>query len=233
MQKDDLITSKFRIQLPLAIQPASRSLAALHVTRARLLHHPGPETDVLRDTHCTKCGVFLLDGTGSVRLVRKARRTKGKKNAKSPGPRPYDRVLRRSCRMCGSVEDVPLEKTGRGLSVDNGNVDGPEATKLLIARTPSVATPPTGQTSATSSRPPSVAPNAVPPPPPPPSSKASTSAEKSPVPSQSRVNLDARAKSRPKKKSGLQDLLARNRERQEQEKKAGAGAGLAAFLQGL
>lgn len=130
MQKDDLITSKFRIQLPLAIQPASRSLAALHATRARLLHHPGPETDVLRDTHCTKCGVYLLDGAGSVRLVRKARHNKAKKNTKSPGPKPYDRVLRRSCRVCGSVEDVPVFSTDAGLSVDNDSAGDRAAAKL-------------------------------------------------------------------------------------------------------
>ncbi|KAH9943456.1 uncharacterized protein BXZ73DRAFT_74401 [Epithele typhae] len=46
---------------------------------------------------------------------------------------------------------------------------------------------------------------------------------------------DTRNKARPKKKPGLQNILARNRERQEQEKErdGAQGLGLSAFLHGL
>ncbi|KAM5540492.1 hypothetical protein V8D89_005950 [Ganoderma adspersum] len=51
----------------------------------------------------------------------------------------------------------------------------------------------------------------------------------------SSVQDKAKAKACQKKKSGLQNMLAKNRERQEQEKREGGGqsAGLSAFLQGL
>lgn len=47
--------------------------------------------------------------------------------------------------------------------------------------------------------------------------------------------ISQQPKSRPKKKTGLQDLLSRNREKEQKEKnsKPGAQGGLAAFLEGL
>ena len=67
------------------------------------------------------------------------------------------------------------------------------------------------------------------PPPPPPSSSAKAGPPLAP-----NGRDEARGKARPKKKAGLQNMLARNRERQEQEKRDGSqGQGLSAFLQGL
>lgn len=253
MQKDDLSTSKFRAQLPLAIHPVSPTLAALHATRARLLHHPGPDTDVLKDTNCTKCGAYLLDGTGSIRTVRKTRKSRTKKGPKTS--QPYVRVLRRSCGMCGCEEDLPLGVAKEAMpKVGPIAATGPStlptqqragssqsfAASTSIAsqsRSPSIV--PLRQSSPVPSsmhtRPPSAAPSPIATPalPSTANSKVSTPFKLSPAPSPAPSTLDARAKARPRKKAGLHDMLARNRERQEQEKKAGVGGGLAAFLEGL
>ena len=244
MQKDDIVTAKFRVQIPCVLQSISPSLAALHATRARLLHHPGPETDVLKDTNCTKCGAYLLDGTGSIRTIRKTRSFKGKQRPK--GPLPYARFLRRSCRYCGCEEDLPMETVKEvALQANRAPMAAPTPALASAASTPtptqsrstSVIPPRTSSAapSPPSTRQPSAAPStlstlahtsSL-------SSKAPTPSKPSPATSPAPTALDARAKPRAKKKTGLQDMLARNRERQEQEKKASSGGGLAAFLEGL
>ena len=117
---------------------------------------------------------------------------------------------------------VPLEGAG-GDAAPRG--DAKETTTTPV-ESPAPSAVPSRQPSAT----PSVASKA----PVPSGSSAKPPAPFKPpsTPSQAQT-LDARAKSRAKKKTGLQDMLARNRERQEKEKKAGAGTGLAAFLQDL
>jgi hypothetical protein len=248
MQKDNLATSKFRVRLSSVIYPVSPSLAALHATRSRLLHHPGPDADVLKDTNCTKCGAYLLDGTGSVRIVRKTRRSRTEHSMK--GPQPYVRVIRRSCGMCGCEEDLPLNVTKDITTVPPGFPPLSVPQRASTSQTSATSTP-IASSSAVSSRQPSASPTSIhtatPPAAPSPSpagtvtqpssapSKISTLSTRSPAPgaTPSTLNMHASAKVRSKKKAGLHDMLARNRERQAQENKARTSGGLAAFLEGL
>lgn len=235
MQKDDLITARFRVQLPSVLQHASPALAAFHATKARLLLHPAPEADVLRPTHCVRCGAYLLDGTGTVRAARRPVR------GQTRGAKPYVRVLRRSCGSCGGEEDVPLEQAEAVARQACANAGAAKASVQPALPATQRATPDTPAT--VQSRPSSLAPSRQPSQTPstaPSRQHSQTPVATPPVPSRTATPAvgpaqnapDARAKSRPKKKTGLQDMLARNRERQEQEKKA-AGGGLAAFLQDL
>lgn len=245
MPPTDPLTS-FRLLTPLTLYAASPALAALHATRARLQLHPAPAADVLRRTHCAACGAYLLDGMGSVRVVRMPQRNQ--KAKKRGGGKPYARVLRRACGVCGGVEDMPVQEEGAGK--DERAHSGVSAASTPIptsSRSPSVAAAPpksqlpspaipSRQTSLTPS-----APSSVPP------SKSSTPRTLSPAPSTVPPQASAQAPrasahsqtahgaKRAKKKAGLQDLLARNRARQAQESTAAgsAGGGLAAFLQGL
>ncbi|GJE85022.1 hypothetical protein PsYK624_010990 [Phanerochaete sordida] len=249
MQPEDLATARFRAALPAVLQPASPALAAFHATRARLALHPAPDADVLKTTNCMRCGAYLLDGSGAVRVVRRAL---GKGRGRGRG-RPYVRVLRRSCALCGCDEDLPLEKSapkrearaGAAASLatapvpsgaaKTGSVQSAGASTPLAAQSRLSSAAPSNQLSRTPSAAPSrqssQAPTSQPTPVPSSASgKASASSKASLAPAQN--PLDARAKTRPKKKTGLQDMLARNRERQEQEMKAASG-GLAAFLQDL
>ncbi|KAI0375621.1 hypothetical protein BV20DRAFT_1032064 [Pilatotrama ljubarskyi] len=232
-------TAKFQLALPSLLTPISPHLAALHATRARLLY---PADTSLATTHCTRCGSpFLLTG-GRTRSVRKKRR---KSAAGAPS---VMRLLRRSCRACGYDDDVPLNPgnapafpntrdRARRKSSSTPHATSAAATAAKPATSASIQqhapvsqphAPGSLQSPATpgSSRSSSLAPG--------PRSTPTPTAAGSLKPAQAGPSRPeaSQAKSRPKKKAGLQSLLARNREKQEQEKKR-EGQGLSAFLQGL
>ncbi|CDO75569.1 hypothetical protein BN946_scf184858.g9 [Trametes cinnabarina] len=246
-------TAKFQLALPVVLSPISPHLAALHATRVRLLY---PGDNLLAGTHCTRCGTPFLSTGGSIRSVRKNPR----KNS-SARSHVSLRVLRRSCRACGFDDDVPIDSANppvfpkvRDRARRNSSSAAPRAFGTAPATPAAVpasaqhaplsqphaprslqspATPASSRSasiaSASSSSRPSPAP--VPAPIPPGSSAKSVQG----VPTSHQPSA-AQAKSRPKKKTGLQTLLARNREKQEQEKKRAEGqgqGGLSAFLQGL
>ncbi|PSS05418.1 hypothetical protein PHLCEN_2v3907 [Hermanssonia centrifuga] len=244
MQPSEPATSKFQFNLPCVLQPVSPALAALHASRARLLHYPEHTAEALNLTHCSRCGSYLLDGSGRIRTIRKTPRAEGKARVGTPSVR----VLRRSCSVCGHDEDVPVAKGNaekfpgvpkrRKTSMKVGTMppeqdatlpEAPASRKNVASAVPTRESTPVNATlSRSSSAVPSLQPSRFTTPVPTPSSRSRSSAP-APTPSQS---SSSRSMSRPKKKSGLQDMLARNRERQEQEKKADGG-GLAAFLEGL
>ncbi|TFK89813.1 hypothetical protein K466DRAFT_9811 [Polyporus arcularius HHB13444] len=232
-------TAQFQLAVPSLLATISPSLAALHATRARLLHPQAHPT--LAGTHCARCGYPLLASDSQTRSIRKKRR----------GPSTPRRVLRRSCGSCGHDEDVPL-------AVDDAPTF-PKVRDRVKRKSPSTAPsqPRASRASPAELSSPSPLPvpliprssqpiarssqsTPIPSRPGPPAratTKAARSLTSSPAPSSSasQAQDQTRTKARPKK-PGLQSMLARNRERQEQEKKRGEGSsrqGLSAFLQGL
>ncbi|OJT03786.1 hypothetical protein TRAPUB_5608 [Trametes pubescens] len=215
-------TAKFQLALPHLLAPISPHLAALHATRARLLH---PADSSLADTHCARCGAPFLATGGHTRSIGK--RTRKARN----GVAATVCILRRSCGACRHNDDVRLNAGTASAPAFPGTRNrarrkSSTAPHVSVSATPVVSVSAqqqhalVSQPRASRSLPSSATPG---------SSRSSTIA---PTP-----QLDptlAQVKARPKQKTGLQALLARNREKQKQEEdKKRDGQGLSAFLQGL
>ena len=206
---ESLITSRFQLNVARALNPVAPSLAALHINRARSLQEQYLGTcDNLALSHCANCGAFLLDGTGSMRIIRHAR-TKRRPKREGQSSRPV-RALHMLCSVCGHEGEVPVE-------TDNASIHLPITKKEVDAIVPisgssNVALPIEQSESKTILRNPQ--------------------SRGAPSPA-SAFHPAPRPKVRPKKSTGLQDMLARNRQREEQDKKKQTGSGLSAFLDGL
>lgn len=232
-------TAKFQLALPSLLTPISPHLAALHATRARILY---PADPALADTHCTRCGAPFLATGGCTRSIRK------KSRHSKDDPASGLRTLRRSCRVCGYDNDVQLSTTNTP-AFPKTRDRARRKSSATVPRAPGAATFTVSSSSSAQQakqQPQTRAPESQPlPPSATPSSSRSSSlvppprSVATPVPAESTKSLPShgsvQSKPRPKKKTGLQSLLARNREKQEQEKKrdAGQGQGLSAFLQAL
>ncbi|KAF7793659.1 hypothetical protein EIP86_004774 [Pleurotus ostreatoroseus] len=243
---DDPSTSKYQHTLPWALQNIYPALAALHATRTRALHLPNRPSDPLTSTHCARCGTYLLNGMGTVRTLRKTKRALG--GSKARPAVSYSRKLRRVCNVCGHAEDIPLDNAKapsfprvRRRGADEKSVLIPMKAlgkTALLPREPvqSQSDSIKGSAASSTSRASSVVSaqntprtaSLVSTPPPQASAKSS-----SPSASSASESGPTRMRARPKKKSGLQEMLARNRERQEQEKRSGTSGGLSAFLETL
>ncbi|KAI0771609.1 hypothetical protein BD413DRAFT_604378 [Trametes elegans] len=241
-------TAKFQLALPSLLAPISPHLAALHATRARLLH-PSDADPSLAGTHCARCGIPLLLSGGRTRAVRVHKKSKTSSRP-APAPQSFARVLRRSCRACGLDEDVPLVGTASAPAFppvrDRARRTPSAAPRVPRAAAPAsesarvgVHAPPVSQPHPARSLHPSETPAAsrssshAPIPPPAPGPLRAPAASTGPAPGRPQAEMGtAQNKARSKKKAGLQSLLARNREKQEQEKKR-ESQGLSAFLQGL
>ncbi|OBZ70402.1 hypothetical protein A0H81_10008 [Grifola frondosa] len=211
-------TTQYQLALPLLLSRVSPGLASLHASRARLLN---PTDTSLLVSHCSKCGAHLLDGFGMVRSVRKKRRLSSGSS--------FARVVRKSCKICGHAEEVPIETTNATLfPKPRAGIKPQHVSSFNASYSPATSQPsaPSQPTVSSLSRSPSVNP---------PSSGRSSERSSTPIMSSqepSSVLAASRSQARSKKKSGLQQMLARNRERQEQEKQI-KGQGISAFLQGL
>ena len=197
-------TAKYQLSLPFALLPASSSLAALHATRARILHPT--ESAFLDSTHCVKCGSYLLDG--QVHMARPVRKSSARQDGR--------RVMRRICVVCGFSHELP---------VDRGNAASFPRTRK--AKASATATQPVQKLFKSAVEPPLLLS--------PSPSISSSNPRSAPNPSSSDHSAPAHSKLRGKKKSGLQDMLSRNREKkakQLEERSEGLG-GLEAFLSGL
>ncbi|KAI9063261.1 hypothetical protein FKP32DRAFT_1592713, partial [Trametes sanguinea] len=213
----------------------------------------------LAGAHCTRCGTpFLTTGAGSIRSIRKKRRQTSESPSGSDNVAVV-RVLRRSCRACGFADDVPIDSANaptfpkvrdrarRKSSAAPPAARAPGAAPVKPAAVPAPAQhAPVSQPHASraaqspatpaSSRSSSIAPSSRPSPAPASAPASTGSSMKSSPTITSQPQIGSQVKSRPKKKTGLQSLLARNREKQEEEKKRAENqgqGGLSAFLQGL
>ncbi|ESK96059.1 hypothetical protein Moror_7404 [Moniliophthora roreri MCA 2997] len=196
-------TRKFQQSFP-ALLSSSPQLAAFH--NSRNLQYSAGEADQPSDS-CQKCGAFFhlhydIEQCGT-RLVRtKKRRT---------SPR---RTVQRTCGNCGWIDRKTVTDGSASLFQRRKLASERRPVDLSIssdkkARDSQIVIPPVLSRNQVSVTPPPI---------------------HSPTPEIPGVTKQSR--NRPKKKTGLQEMLARNRERQEREKKAGQES-LSAFLSGL
>ena len=205
-------TTKYQLSLPFVLLPASPSLAALHATRARILHPT--ESAFLDSTHCVKCGSYFDD---EIQPVKRRKAFKGE---------GYIRVMTKICRSCGFCYEIPIDG-GNASSFPRtrkarASISVPAPLSERVLTKPQILVV---ETAFNQQRSPSVASSN--PQTPYPSHPPTASSSKPPVP--------ARSKTRPKKKPGLQDMLSRNKQKEAKAREAkneGQG-GLAAFLSGL
>src|ERR1700733_14537787 len=170
-------TTQYQLSLPFVLLSASPPLAALHATRARILHPT--ESASLDSTHCIKCGSYLLNGDGAVSIVRPS---KGRRSSER-----LRRVIRRTCGICGFSHDTPIDSSSDYLfpRIRKNTISSDTTISAPVAQyQPSEEAPETSKCSLS----------------PPQSSSAGSYNANPTVPSAQR-----RSKSRAKQKSGLQD----------------------------
>jgi len=183
------MTANYQLSLPFALLSASPSLAALHATRARILHPT--KSAFLDSTHCINCGFYFTHAD--------IQRPTWKSSSQ--------RVMKRTCRACGFRHEIPVDSGNAGLF--------PSTRQLQLSLHPlSEKTHPKPEASSL------------------PLSSSSVGSHRIARPS---PTLPPVSKSRAKKKSGLQDMLSRNREKEAKQREAKNEelGGLAAFLSGL
>ncbi|EGO01906.1 hypothetical protein SERLA73DRAFT_71063 [Serpula lacrymans var. lacrymans S7.3] len=213
-------TVKFQCNLPFALLSVSPALASLHASRARLLLPDSASNS--NSTQCSKCGAYLLDGQGTVRITRthkKRRRVRGQDD-------DNHRQISMLCHRCGYCDRIPFKSTAPNAFPQTRK---PKAHPPRSENIPSKASSPPAEvlplTPQVSSSPISaiVAPTQA--------TVSSTPARRAAT----APDASARIKARPKQKSGLQEMLMRNkkREAEEKSKKSIPQNTLAAFLSGL
>ncbi|KII95140.1 hypothetical protein PLICRDRAFT_169820 [Plicaturopsis crispa FD-325 SS-3] len=204
-------TAKFQLNIPATLLSASPGLSALHASRFRSINTT--DAALLDQTHCASCGVFDAGSTSSVRTARPKKRRR----------QSTSREMLKTCGVCGYETRMPLE-TGNAALFPRTKKTRHAATataSLSVPRSvvPSVAAATPATTMAPTPSQPSF---------PSPDRRSSSVNPADPGP---------RSGTRPKKKSGLQNMLARNREKaaaeQKGSKEGAPSSGLAAFLSGL
>lgn len=218
------VTNKHRQAFTLALRNVSPSFAALHASRLRLRpesedHRAGVQTPPLTTLTCLRCGYTSVH-VRIVRLKQTQQKRRQNQNQASSHVIPQDtlaRVIQRTCTTCAFVERIPVP---RGAAVVFGKT--PRRTKAVVD----------GSRAASSSDTNAVVIQGAPTP-------STGSGSPSPWQSPQPQIQHPKKTSRPKKKSGLHDLLARNRQRQQHHDRDremdgdAAGSGLASFLSGL
>lgn len=230
----DVHTSKFRNSIPYTLLPVSPSLAALHTRRT-----PRKDTELVTE-NCTRCGFYLFAGDSSTRVIRnnaKRRRADGA-DVRSSNSKTT-RARQTTCFQCGWVSVSPLERGSASLFPRRKRSDSTSQPSNITmdAKSPeqrSIAEAVISFPMDHESR--ALLPKAE-------------SHELSPAPTSHMSTMDGpsakgvvtsttpRSKSRPKKKTGLQEMLAHNRAKEEKARNASnatAGrSGLSAFLDSL
>ena len=231
----DSATTKFQLAIPCVLDQISPGLAALHATRAHRAH----DVDVsFSPPRCPRCGASFLHGAGSIRIIRRTK-TKKTQRANSTAPATQSRFngtsrfMRYSCSVCGSDEDVPVNASNEGVldmpqprkrkAVDQRVQSVSSTTTLVHAEKKSKIEPPSAQPAARQA--PASTPVSL-------ATQPAVSSSPGRLSGAAAKDTPSRGKSRPKAKSGLQALLAKNREKQEKDRQQSTG-GLSSFLQGL
>lgn len=251
----DSLTANFQLNASL-LSTFSPSLAAHHASRARRTAASHPYALALSPLHCPRCSRFPV----TTRVIAKQRRTSGTKKtmhslhaqgqSSKRGPRVY-----KSCAACGYVGDEVAERKegGRELNVPRATANASRTASPLphfetlaspsistfispeVIKVPEAASNVHSNSTTTDSKR-NVRASV--------SGLTPVSRSSSPIVPASSVithptsNLSQSSSSstkRQKKRSGLQEMLARSKE-QSGKRKAGEaqdGGGLAAFLRGL
>lgn len=212
-------TAKFQHALPFALYSISPELSARHAVRARQLN---PE-DVQHPFVCGKCGVILLAGTRTSRgRVQAPLRSRNLGNGVESCQAATTKGYQKKCNNCGHIEPVLVDsarahsfpsvrKRQSALAASNV-VPGNLAPDFVIEE---ITNSTSSQSKATIS-PPAVQPEII-------AAKAS----------ESLLSKPPNNPSRKKKKSGLQELLSRNRQQISRSTTSTTPAKLSDFLNGL
>lgn len=225
-------TTKFQFALPYVLSSVSPGLAALHAIRAQRAH----DVDISYNSpRCPRCGASFLHGAGTIRIIRAKKSTKRHHGAAQP--RSASRLLRYSCAICGSDEDIAVDSS----SADVLSIPQPRKRKREAQHVPHM---PSAITSLRIEKKPKTETDLAP---------SSVLPAKRQVPASTSVPVTAKlpatlssskpaeaasktgsshSKPKPKAKSTLQALLAKNREKQQQNCQENT-QGLSAFLQEL
>ncbi|KAK1236640.1 hypothetical protein PQX77_000192 [Marasmius sp. AFHP31] len=220
MADSDPATKKFQTAFPtlLGLTP---QLAALHNSRA-LKHRSETAVDAPFDV-CSQCGAFLYCqthfGNEACQSTTRLLRTKSAQAEKQRA----NRVVQNTCGNCGWLTERVVENGNAALFPrrKRGRTSTTRTSLTSSDVKPTILPPVTHQDDQIAPSIPSG---------PKPLSQQSSSITPAPSSQASR--------SRPKKKSGLQEMLARNREKEEKQKQSASAqksqnSGLAAFLSGL
>ena len=210
------LTDEFRRVLPFALYSASPKLSALHATRRKLiaLKSTTPDSNIASTSSCPKCGVLRLTRRCTSRTPL---RTGGSRASKDPNDLKVSPRGTATCANCGSTyqatstakhptPSVRHMKRRRSRAINN-EIDIDSSTSETPAGARPIETNPISTTANSSARP--------------------SAQPANPTEGPAR-------KSRPKKRVGLQEVLARNRSQKEKSAaEAKHRAGLADFLVGL
>jgi hypothetical protein len=224
----DIATTSYQRTLPLVLHSISPKLSALHAARARFLYPDAPPVTTLS---CSNCGCLILPNTGNLRVgTRKPKRGAG------PADPVNSKTITKTCFTCGFVQTSHFTsskahtfKTARKSKFTGLSQSHPTPNTRFETLGISLSDPAT-RSSVIPAAPSKILPiviEKIPPTPVPLNEKdiiiPDTPSSSSPKP-----------KSRPKKPTGLQQLLAKNREQQEKKKASDSKvSGLMGFLDAL
>ncbi|KAJ4478174.1 hypothetical protein J3R30DRAFT_3682721 [Lentinula aciculospora] len=229
------VTAKFQASIPYALQSVSPALAALHTRRLRKISTEPTYPD-FENSCCNKCGFYLFAGDSNTRVVRmnkaKRRRTDAPTRTHSSSS---TRARQSTCLQCGWVTESLLDDRGlfptrQSSSVEISNVEQLHTPSTAAAKSIQNSGDAAVESKAVSSHKTEIVHRQ------PTSTSQFLTPPRSTVPSAS-TSTFTKSKSRPKKKIGLHEMLARNRAKEEKEKAKnisnGGQASLAAFLDSL
>ncbi|KIY42972.1 hypothetical protein FISHEDRAFT_63007 [Fistulina hepatica ATCC 64428] len=237
-------TISFQETVPYALLNVSPELAALHTSRIR---RSSTAARAHLTDFCSKCGAYSLSGDSRTRICRLS---------------ASSRMLQRQCLVCGQMDSTALDRGNAALfprrrrrSLASRSQESPShvASSLtaelrreetMLSSPESNASKPQGPhciEASLSSNDKSIhvrdAPSNVPPPSPPVASLKPSTPLKNRATASSTTPLEPERTTktaRSKKKSALQNMLAKNRAKEQRQRDAGnGGGGLAAFLSGL
>ncbi|KAJ3722868.1 hypothetical protein F5878DRAFT_600259 [Lentinula raphanica] len=222
------VTAKFQNSIPYTLQSVSPALAALHTRRIRKISTEPTNTDS-QAHHCAQCGFYLFDGDSSTRIVRiKRRRTDAPTRIHNGSS--SSRARQSTCLQCGWVNVTyfdldsepaslfPIRKPSLSSKADDSK--RPHHDLATVNAIPETDAPHIGFHALSAQQQPT-SPQLV---------NSSRSSAKS-----DSISVPVKSKSRPKKKSGLHEMLAQNRAKEEKAKNASSNGqtNLAAFLESL
>lgn len=207
------------------VHSVSPSLAAYHYLRLRKAQIDSGSIPFSRN-RCSKCGYLLLHGTSNTRLVRFYTTRTNKKRIPSTPRSPIVHSVQQTCTTCGYVNNTLLQPVNHNFLFHPRNLlTSPQSSSRPSRPVPQQVTPHTPGTDQLALPDPTPASTDLHPP-------LHSSPSLPPLANAQPQPRTKPRKSRPKHKTGLQEILARNRERQRDAADRGS-AGLSTFLHSL
>lgn len=201
------ITDAYRHALPMMMQSISPRLAALHASRDKLLSESNASTSNYTSTNaCSGCGAMLHPNT-TRRATRKApRQTGSKPQGSSRLALSRLKTVTETCNNCGHVRRHEISRAAlkempsvRRMRMRRRDIQMEEESVASLPSTPTPAPNPVlSRVTSKDASPSSLTPT----------TSTTPHPTGSPTP---RTHAESSGKTRPKKRVGLQEMLARNR----------------------